>query len=109
MLTTVVKGLFLVTALIFASMIVYGKIFVFKKKHPAFVSDYCATIAGVLGCYSVLSLVLVWLFPSTSAKLIMFLFAFSPFLIGLLANYHTEKYYTVVQVLVIIASILFVL
>ena len=105
MLGLVVKFLFLITAFVFASMVVYGKLFVFKKKHPAFVSDYCATIAGVVGGYSVLSLILVWILPSNISKLIMFGFALSPFLLGLLANYHTEKYYTVIQVLLIILSI----
>lgn len=108
MLALVVKALFVIISLIACSMFVYGKLFVFKKKHPSFVSAYCATMAIFVAIYSILALALVWLMPSSNSKLIMFGFAISPFLIGLLATYHTEKYYTIVQILVFLTSILYV-
>ena len=109
MLTSILKGLFLISATGFASMLSYGKLFVFKKKHPAFVSDYCATMAGFIAFYSVFALVLAWLLPSTSTKLIMFGFAFSPFMLGLVATYHTEKYFTFLQIILILLSMAFVI
>ena len=108
MLMTVVKYLFVLNALIFATMIVYGKLFVFRKKHPSFVSDYCATMAGFLAAYVIFSLALVWLFPYPDAKLVMLAFAVSPFLLGLLATYNTEKYYTVFQVFLLLVSVAYV-
>lgn len=109
MLVNIVKYLFVIAAVVVAAMMIYGKLFVFRKREPQFISDYCATMAGFLGTYSVLSLVLVWLFPSTSAKLVMLWFAAAPFLIGLLVNYHTERYYTIVQIILILISIVYVL
>lgn len=108
MLMTVSKFLYALTALVFADMIIYGKLFVFKKRKPQFVSDYCATMAGILGVYTVLSMLLAGLFPSASAKMFMFAFALSPFVIGLFATYHTEKYFTVLQVLLLIISTAYV-
>ena len=109
MLTAICKYIFIALAIILTSMIVYGKLFVFKKKHPAFVSDYCGTMAGLLLVYILFSLILAWMFPGTSQKLAMLGFAIAPFLIGLLATYHTEKYFTVLQVFVYLISIFFVI
>ena len=108
MLMFILKVLFAIMALITTTMMVYGKLFVFKKRKPQFVSDYCATMAVFLIGYVILSLVLVWVFPLTYQKLIMLGFAISPFLIGLLATYHTEKYYTTLQVLLFVVSVAFV-
>lgn len=109
MLVNVVKYLFVIAAVVVAVMMTYGKLFVFKKREPQFISDYCATMAGFLGGYSVLAIVLAWLFPSTTAKFVMLWFALAPFLIGLLVKYHTEKYYTIVQIILILISIAYVL
>ncbi|MCR5265605.1 MAG: hypothetical protein K6E29_03315 [Cyanobacteria bacterium RUI128] len=109
MLVTIIRYIFVINAVLLGSMIVYGKLFVFKKKKPQFVSDYCATIAGLIGAYSLLSIALAWFLPGTNAKLLMLGFAVAPFLIGLLASYHTEKYYTAVQVILIALSAAFVL
>ena len=109
MLMFILKVLFALMALITTTMMVYGKLFVFKKRKPQFVSDYCATMAVFLIGYVISSLVLVWFFPLTHQKLIMFGFAISPFLIGLLATYNTEKYYTALQVLIFLVSTAYVL
>lgn len=109
MLSSIIKFLFCISAILYVSMTIYGKLFVFRKKHPQFVSDYCATMAGFLVLYSLCALVLAWIMPTTIAKGLMLFFALSPFGIGLLANYHTEKYYTGLQVLLTICSIFYIL
>ena len=109
MLTMSLKAAFVLIAVLLTLMTVYGKCFVFRKKHPAFVSDYCAVLAVFLGLYVILSFVLVWVFPHTSAKLVMLAFALAPFLIGMLATFHTEKYYTALQVGLFVLSIFFVI
>ncbi len=108
MLTKVFKYLFVINAIILASMITYGKLFVFRKRKPQFVSDYCATIAIFIAIYSILSIVFAWLMPTTNAKLIMLAFALSPFAIGLCATYHTEKYFTLIQILLVAISAIYV-
>lgn len=109
MLALIFKYLFVINAIILCSMIVYGKLFVFKKKKPQYVSDYCATLAIFFAAYSLLSIAMAWFLPGTNAKLLMLGFAVSPFLIGLLASYHTEKYYTVIQIILIASSAAYVL
>ena len=109
MLTNVLKWLFVLLSLILVCMITYGKLFVFRKKKPQFVSDYCATLAGIIGAYSICGLLLVWLFTPTTDKVVMFGFAVSPFLIGLAATYHTEKYYTLVQLLLLFLGAVYVI
>ena len=108
MLVMISKFLYLLTALVFVSMIIYGKLFVFKKKKPQFVSDYCATMAGFLGVYTILSLTLVWLIPDMLGKSVILGFAVAPFIIGLLATYHTEKYYTAFQVILLLLSMTYI-
>ena len=109
MLVLGLKLLFILTAFILISMIIYGKLFIFKKKHPSFVSDYCATMAGFLGLYTILALLFVFMFPATLAKLIMLFFAISPYIIGLFATYNTEKYFTVLQVTLLLISIVYII
>lgn len=109
MLTNIIKWLFVLISVILICMISYGKLFVFRKKKPQFVSDYCATMAGIFGAYSICGLLLVWLFTPTTDKVVMFGFAVSPFLIGLVATYHTEKYYTLAQLLLLVFSAAYVI
>ena len=99
MLAEFVKWGFVAVSSVLAVLTIYGKLFVFKKKHPSFVSDYCALLGGLLGVYVLSALTLVWFLPQTSAKLIMLGFAISPFLIGLVVTYETEKYFSALQVL----------
>ncbi len=109
MLMTVIKYSFLIISCIFALMVVYGKLFVFKKKRPSFVSDYCALLALFLASYSILAFCLAGLLPDSSTKVIMFCFGISPFVLGLLATYHTEKYYTFLQVMLILCGIYYII
>lgn len=90
-------------------MITYGKFFVFKKREPQFISDYCATLAGFIGIYSFSAIALSFLIPVAVFKLIMIAFALSPFLLGLLVTYNTEKYYTWIQVGLFLFSTAFVI
>lgn len=108
MLMNITIFLYVFITMLFATMIVYGKLFVFKKRKPQYVSDYCATMAGILGVYVLLSLILAGLFTYTQTKIIMLGFAVSPFIIGLFAKYHTEKYFTLLQLALLITSALYV-
>lgn len=108
MLSLAFKYIFIICALLYIAMTIYGKLFVFRKKKPQFVSDYCATMAGVIGVYIFSSLCLAYLLPCLTAKIIILLFGFSPFIFGLVATYHTEKYYTTLQTIVLFLSILYI-
>lgn len=105
MLSMILKGLFGLSAIILTGTTVYGKMFVFRKKKPQFVSDYVAMIALFMSVYVLSALALIFVLPAVHAKLMMFVFAILPFIIGYLATFNTEKYYTAFQILVYLISI----
>lgn len=109
MLMTILKYFYAINATLLAVSIIYGKMFVFRKKDAMFVSNYCAGIAVFMGIYVLLSLLYVGLLSGTIHKTIMLLFAFSPFILGLSAKYQTEKYFTSVQIILLALSIVFIL
>ena len=109
MLELSLKLLFALFAIIYISMTVYGKLFVFRKKKPQFVSDYCATMGGMIFIYSLISLAIVFIVPTLLIKLVFLGFALMPFFFGLISTYHTEKYLTVLQTLVMVYSIYYVI
>ena len=107
MLVKILKEVFILVALMLSLMTIYGKLFVFKKKHPSFVSDYCATMAAILGIYELLGIILAFMVVGLTSKFILLGFALSPFVIGALVTYHTEKYWTVAQTLLFIFSVVY--
>lgn len=109
MLVNVFRTLFILASVLLVFMMAYGKFFVFKKREPQFISDYCALLAGIVGAYSLLALGLALLLTNNVDKLTMVLLAVSPFLLGLVTTYHTEKYFTWVQVGLFMFSAYFVL
>jgi len=102
------KILFVVVAMLLSLSIILGKLHFFKMKDAAWISDYVAVIAGAIGIYSILSLVLMFRSPLVQTKSIMLFFAASPFLLGSLATYKLEKFFTICQILLVWASIVFV-
>lgn len=108
MLVSVLKILFEILAFILVGIITYGKFFVFKKREPQFISDYCAAIGVVMCGFSILALVLACISPSNTDKLVMFFLAISPFILGLITTYNTEKYFTWVQIMLFVLGIIFV-
>lgn len=104
----IIKYSYIVAALLFVLSVVIGKLFIFNKKDASFISDYCAGMAIVLGAYVFLSLAFVFIFPDVFSKGLMFFFAMSPFLIGLVATYNTEKLFTVLQLLIILGSVVYI-
>ena len=108
MLIAGAKGLYILLTFATVMMIVCGKLFIFRKKSAQFVSDYCATLAALFGFYAVLSLIFVFIYPDMAGKSVMSAIALSPFVIGLLASYRTEKYFTCLQVIILLFSIYYV-
>ena len=53
---TILKYFYAINATLLAISIIYGKMFVFRKKDAMFVSNYCAGIAAFMGIYVLLSL-----------------------------------------------------
>lgn len=99
------NNIFIVSGCLFALSIVIGKLFIFKNKNIMMVSNYIAVIAALLGIYSVVGIMLAFNTHSILLSTIIILFATMPFILGQLANYYTEKYYTLLQIGSVIASV----
>ena len=108
MLAEILRNVFIIDAFFLAVSIIYGKLFLFKKKDAVIVANYCAFIAVFMGFYVLLSLLFVFLLPGILNKLIMTFFAVSPFILGLSADYRSEKYFALVQIVIIVLSIAYI-
>ena len=104
MLTNLLKFTYISISIILTLCIIYGKLFIFKKKEATFVSDFCAILAIFLTLYVILSFTCAVMMSTIFAKIVMILFGLSPFLLGINATYHTEKYYIIVQLCLICTS-----
>ena len=100
------KMLFVLIGIIFALLLTVRTFCNFKNNKilPVFVSF----IAAALVLYVVSALLSVFLLPNISDKIIMLLFAASPFIIGKLVTYPKLKFYSIVQILSIIISIAYI-
>ncbi len=98
------KYAYIVVAAALFTLITFGKLFVFHKKEAVFVSDYTSSIALFLVLYVLLSLFAMVLNP-----VVFFAFAISPFALGFIAKYETEKYFTILQLLILVLSVVFIM
>jgi hypothetical protein len=72
-------------------------------------SPVMAFLGALVLLYVLNSLVLVLLLPNIIYKFIMLLFAASPFIIGKLVRYEKLKFYSTIQILCVILSLVFVI
>lgn len=73
-----------------------------KKMEPLKASAYVSSVAMMVFIYVINAVLLAIFLPSLQSKLIMLLFAFSPFIIGKISNYPNLKYFNTLQILCVI-------
>jgi hypothetical protein len=88
------------------SVRVYGEK-LFKNNNK--LSPFVAFIGGLFVLYILSALLLAVFCPGILFKLIMFLFAVAPFILGKLVNYKQLKMYSTIQILCVILSMVFVI
>lgn len=71
-------------------------------------SAFVSSIAIFLLMYLLATLILIVIVPNILHKLILILFALSPFIIGKIVTYKKLKFYSVIQILCVILSVGFV-
>lgn len=89
-------------------LITFLKLYVCRLKNDI-VANYVPLIAFVMFFYIIFALLLTIFIKGASNKIIMFAFANSPFIIGKLATYKTEKIFSYLQVVCAFLSVIFVL
>ena len=99
-------GFILFGILLFLLFCIY-KLFVEKKERTEKTATYVSFMGGVLLLY-VLSGVLFAIFaPTILSKAVIAIFALSPFIIGKIATYEKEKFYSFIQILCIVMSLFY--
>src|SRR5574344_1591223 len=109
MLLIILKYFFIFAGSLLTIMLLLGKLYIFKLKDNILVSNYAATIAGLMGVYAVSALLLTLVVPNIAYKVLMLLFAGSPFIIGRFATYEKEILYSFIQIITAFVSVIYVL
>ena len=103
-----VKIIFSIIAILLALLLALRVIFESKFKNNNKLSPIIAFIGALFLLYTLTGIILCIIYPSLLTKLILLMFAISPFIIGRLVNYKSLKFYSIIQIICVILSIGFV-
>ena len=79
-----------------------------KKLSPMRASDYVSSMAGLLFAYIIFAFILAAFIPGGINKIILAVFGFSPFIIGKLVTYKKVRIYSLIQIVCVILSLVYV-
>lgn len=88
--------------------LIVHKVYFCKIKDNIKKSNFVVIIAGLLTFYIISAMVLALYIPNYYNKIIMFLFAIAPFIIGKYATFEKEPFYTFLQLICVLSSVIFV-
>ena len=101
--------IFSLSGLAFILSILIHKLYVSKLKDMMKVSQFVVIISIFMGIYILSGIVLAFFMPYILNRILVLLFALSPFIIGKFATYTKEKMYSLIQIICVLTSIIFVL
>lgn len=107
-MSNIFEIIFIIAAIVLALSLFIANI-LFCKNYRDILSKYTPVIAIFLILYFLSCLSMIIIIPQITHKLIMTLFAASPFIIGKFVTYKKLKYYSIIQILCVILSVVFVL
>lgn len=99
---------FVVIAVILAVQLLTLCFGVTDKMKPMISSHYISSIAGVMFAYIINAFLLAVLVYDVYSKILMAAFGIVPFIIGGVVNYKKLKFYSIIQILCVISSGLYV-
>ena len=108
MLLAVLKSIFAVSAILFTLLIFLHKQFTKRVKDNIKVSNFVATMAFSLVIYIICAILIAVFIPSIKYKILMIIFALSPFIIGKFATYEKIKLYSLAQITIMIVGAIIV-
>ena len=100
---------FLGVALILTFLLVIRELGVTKKMSPMRASDFVSSMAGLMLGYVILAFLLALFLKGIQVKFTMALFGFMPFIIGKIVTYKKVHFYSIIQIVCIIVSIVYVI
>ena len=109
MLLKIFEYIFIASGILFCIFLIMHKAYVSKLNDNMKKSDYVACLAVLLSIYILSAVITGVMIPDWYKKVLMLLFAISPFIIGKIATYEKEKMYTGIQIISIVISAAFVL
>lgn len=109
MLLRILEYTFIVIGILFCLALIFNKTYICKIKDNIKKSNYVAGIAGLLVLYIILAFITGILIPGVYNKIIMILFAISPFIIGKFATYDKEIVFTSIQFLCALISVIYII
>lgn len=98
--------LFIISGILFVSLLILKNFISSKIKDNLKISSFISFIAGILLLYIILAIILVFLENKIIYKIIMAIFALSPFIIGKLATFEKIKIYSFIQIIIAVISII---
>ncbi len=100
---------FLGVALILTFLLFIRELGVTKKMSPMRASDFVSSMAGLMFGYVILAFLLALFLKGIQVKFTMVLFGFMPFIIGKIVTYKKVHFYSIIQIVCIIVSIVYVI
>ncbi|MBR2069767.1 MAG: hypothetical protein IJ877_08415 [Candidatus Gastranaerophilales bacterium] len=99
---------FSLSGLLFVLSIFIHKIYISKQKDIMKASHFIASMTIFMGLYILSGFILTFFVKGIFSKILIFLFAMSPFIVGKFATYKYEKIYSLIQVFCVLISIGFI-
>ena len=109
MCLTFFASTFVILAIILTVQLITLCLGITNKMKPMTLSNYVSSVAGVTFVYVFNAFVLVLLVPDVYSKFILAAFGLIPFIIGSVANYYKLKFYSVLQILCVIMSWVYII
>ena len=109
MLLSVTKLIFEIICFTLSLLLAFRVFFpnVFKNSNK--LSPVMALLGGLFVFYILIGIMLIFIMPSLLNKIIILLFIISPFIIGKLVTYEKLKFYSIIQILCVILSLVFII
>ena len=101
----IIKSLFIFFGLLLASLLIFREKIISKIKDNLKVSAFVSSIAGCILAYVVIAVLFLFAPIAFWTKILMLFFAATPFIIGKFAIYEKVKFFTILQILLAIISI----
>lgn len=99
-------GFIIAGFLLFALLCIY-KLVISKRKRTDKTSIYVSVMGAVLGIYVLCGVFFAIFAPTNLSKLIIAIFTLSPFIIGKVATYEKENFYSFLQIFCIAMSLFY--
>ena len=96
--------IFMLSGGLFALFLAMYRIVMNKIKNHTIKPNIVASISFFFAAY-IISGILIFIF--NPYKFLYLIFALTPFIIGKIANYKYEKFYTILQILIIVYSVVY--